>query len=709
MVLNSSLATAYVVGGITFVPLLLFTGLVLIKLVSVLTWATARPAAASEVDSGEEPFSGPFYKVGWLKVSRGEQPPLSDTSIGDLVKSYISGKAAARRHSASNVYFAVLKYNTLYLYDSEKQLDCKEVVRVGHYTVHIDPPHLQDFELFSRPQCIKLKRSVALEEGSSASASASASLHTNSNYYINCTRCIDKEDWYFALHKASRLQMPAEGHQPNTGETALGHSPLNQLILTVHSDEHHFQTQWLNAILGRLFFAVYKTQAIKAMLLRKAVAKVDKLNAQRPPFLGEITVRSVDPGHSLPSLTQPRLLGLSPTGELTAEAMLQYDGGFRIEIETVVRWKYSDHLRPLTVAIVLAITLKELQGKLFIKIKEPPTNRLWYGFYEPPKMEWLVEPVVWDKHVGYSVIVKAIETKIQELIIENMVLPNMDDIVFFSTDGMGGIFCGNDMAAEGNAVGTEAAPDKKVDTRKEEAKKEEVKKDTSKTDPQRKKIDEALLSTAKSLPELFSASPEKIQSLHPSSPHLLPPTTTDKIKKKRWFAKDSSRHPIPSFSDSVTLFPESQMAYSPKQRSLMNIAGTLLNRKQAVSDPPYPFITCTSPTTSPTSSPTISPCTVSLKDDVYDTLSLSSSYGTYASHSSMNETDIDTDFLLEQQKGMRLRKSGSMARLRAKSVASTAVSQVNVAPSLVHQLRSVRSTSHQLKQEKPEKVQNLVS
>ncbi|KAL0092723.1 putative integral membrane protein conserved region-domain-containing protein, partial [Phycomyces blakesleeanus] len=353
----------------------------------------------------------------------------------------------------------------------------------------IHPPGLQDFELFSRPQSIKL-----LEKKQPA-------------YYVNTNRCVDKEDWYFALRKASLLKMPQSGQAPTSTlsnnnnnsssnnnsrnrrlheTTHFDQASMNQLITTVHSDEHHFQTQWLNAMLGRLFFGVYKTNQVKEMLLKKAVFKIDKLNSQRPPFLGPIRVRSIDPGQSIPSFTQPRLLGLSPTGELTAEATMQYNGGFRIEIETVLKWRYSDRLPPLTVDIVLAITLKEMHGKFLMKIKEPPTNRIWYGFYEAPKMDWIVEPVVWDKQVVFSVVLNAIETKIQEIIIETMALPNMDDIVFFPTDGAGGIF--------------------------------------------------ELLSTAKSLPELFSAVPDR------HLPSLLTPShsasTAEKPKKRRWFAKD---------------------------------------------------------------------------------------------------------------------------------------------------------------------------
>ncbi|KAL0569446.1 hypothetical protein ABG067_009467, partial [Albugo candida] len=91
------------------------------------------------------------------------------------------------------------------------------------------------------------------------------------------------------------------------------------------------------------------------------MSKLDKINSKRPPFLGEISVVSVNPGHSLPRFTQPKLLGLDPTGELTAEAYIEYDGEFNIEISTKLKWKYSDRLKPFTIDLILGITLEKIQ------------------------------------------------------------------------------------------------------------------------------------------------------------------------------------------------------------------------------------------------------------------------------------------------------------------------------------------------------------
>ncbi|KAI9033703.1 putative integral membrane protein conserved region-domain-containing protein [Phycomyces nitens] len=691
-----SLAIAYLLGGLTLFPILLISILLISFVLSFLKRPSNKKSKPEEDPAyPDDRSASQFYKVGWLKVCRDDQLSSPGASFGGFVKSYIARKKGDK-NTANNVYFAVLKYTTLFLYDSEKQQECKGVIGLTNHSVSIHPPGLQDFELFSRPQSIKLELK---DSGAPLQDDSPIPTLSEQAYYVNCSRCVDKEDWYFALRKASMLKMPSGGQTPmstlnnNLHETThFNQAAMNQLITTVHSDEHHFQTQWLNAMLGRLFFGVYKTEQVKAMLLKKAVFKIDKLNSQRPPFLGPIRVRSIDPGQSIPSFTQPRLLGLSPTGELTAEATMQYDGGFRIEIETVLEWKYSDRLPPLTVDIVLAITLKEMHGRFLMKIKEPPTNRIWYGFYEAPKMEWIVEPVVWDKQVGFSVVLNAIETKMQEIIIETMALPNMDDIVFFPTDGAGGIF--GDAPDATPPPNDEKAPEDPVEPIEPSAPKETL----PKIDLKQLKADEELLSTAKSLPELFSAVPDRhVPSLTPS--HSA--STAEKPKKRRWFAKDSSEVVLsPSLSDSVAMQMDKDtlLSTSPQQRALMNLAETLLNRKHQ-DNSSVKQTTSTSPEyLSPATSPTTALISI---DDMFDSPSLSSSHGSSLSQEPLDiDIGLSTSLSIPNSSDPHLRKSASVARLRAKSQASTAISPVNVAPAM-HQLRAVRSLAidHEEKRE----------
>ncbi|GAN05632.1 hypothetical protein MAM1_0097c05104 [Mucor ambiguus] len=482
-----------------------------------------------------------FFKVGWLYVTRGAQTTGKSSSIGGIVKSYLSGNsnnARATSNAISNEdvnsisitengngnsnsifhYFAVLKFNTLYLYDSELQLDCKSIINVSNHHVQIYPHGLKDHELYSKSSRIQLKKkksSIYLE-------------NQQQEYYLHCNRCVDKEDWYIALLRASKLELTSSQHgEPPVKDlrgslensTHFDQDAMNHLISTIHSDPSHFELQWFNALLGRIFLGIYKTDRTKSFFYNKILKKIDKLNARRPPFLEEISLRSVDGGHAAPQITQPRFIHLSPQGEYTGDVQLFYDGHFRVELETVLKWKYSDRLPPIRIDLVLAITLKFIEGKMMIKIKEPPTNRAWMGFYKKPKMEWIVEPVVWEKRIGYSVVSKAIQTKIEEIFTETMVLPNMDDIVFFQTEGgLGGIF-----------------------GHEEEA------------------VNERILSSGvtslsyHSLPELYSAPSDLVVTADPFPPLSTSVSSTASIPiKKRWFKRSSNLPTTATMQEQVT-------------------------------------------------------------------------------------------------------------------------------------------------------------
>ncbi|KAI9300510.1 putative integral membrane protein conserved region-domain-containing protein [Cunninghamella echinulata] len=340
-----------------------------------------------------------LYKVGWLRMTFGS-PPI------------ISLKKPDQRS-----YFTVLKQHTLFLYDSEEQYDCQLVLSLKDYKVSVYPEDVLDPELFSRPYWIQLKPLLANE---------------NQTYYFHCHVCIEKEDWYHIFLQASgQPKFP----QPMS---------LEPLIQMIHSNSHHLEVQWFNALLSRLFMGIHLTKKFHQAIEKKIMAKVDKINARKPPFLGEIQVRNIDIGKqngSIPFITQPKLLSVSPQGECWLEFMLDYHGNnCTIEIATVLQWSYSDRLPPLTMDIVLSVSLQSIQGKMKLLIKPPPSNRLWYGFEGLPKMKWNIVPLVWEKKIGHSMVVKAIIKHLEEVFSDTMVLPHMDDTTFFDNAGFGGIY-----------------------------------------------------------------------------------------------------------------------------------------------------------------------------------------------------------------------------------------------------------------------------
>ncbi|KAG0284472.1 hypothetical protein BGZ97_008191, partial [Linnemannia gamsii] len=213
---------------------------------------------------------------------------------------------------------------------------------------------------------------------------------------------------------------------------------MNTLIRTIHSNEHQFQSAWLNALLGRIFLGVYKTPQIKDMVFQKMVDKLSRVRL--PNFLNDMRMKSVHLGDGVPLITRPKLLALKPNGDMVMDLSLLYQGGFRAEVEAEAVVTVTKKIQPIKVSLVLVMTLVRLEGRVQVWVKPPPCNRIWYGFYNKPQVEMKIEPVVSDKHIKSNLIIKAIENKMLEAIAETMVLPNMDDIPFSDSEGVGGIF-----------------------------------------------------------------------------------------------------------------------------------------------------------------------------------------------------------------------------------------------------------------------------
>jgi len=63
-----------------------------------------------------------------------------------------------------------------------------------------------------------------------------------------------------------------------------------------------------------------------------------------------------------------------------------------------------------------------------LKIKPPPSDRLWFGFYRLPDYDISIEPVVSNVALTWGPIQAAILKKVEEAMLEYVVLRNMDDI-----------------------------------------------------------------------------------------------------------------------------------------------------------------------------------------------------------------------------------------------------------------------------------------
>lgn len=72
--------------------------------------------------------------------------------------------------------------------------------------------------------------------------------------------------------------------------------------------------------------------------------------------------------------------------------------------------------KPYVVDLVLAVVLKSFEGNMIMQIKKPPSNRVWYGFTQMPKMEVEVQPVVSERKIQIGMVLKAIEKQLRDVV-----------------------------------------------------------------------------------------------------------------------------------------------------------------------------------------------------------------------------------------------------------------------------------------------------
>ncbi|KAG0346957.1 hypothetical protein BG004_000420 [Podila humilis] len=370
-------------------------------------------------------------KEGYVRMTRIPRLGPATETISDLMANILFQPKNARPKDS---YYAVLRYDTLFLYESDQQRDCKAVVPMNLFEVKIFPRNLPDNEVFNKEHPIQIKRKPDVIPSSSVLDNG------QDEYYIFIHTPVVKEDWYLALLYASKLRKPGT-KQKVQDKAQFDMEAIQNHIRILHSDKHHEHTRWFNSFLGRIFLGIYKTKKIQDVFIQKITRKTLKL--KRPSFLGEIKVRSFNVGHSIPYITRTKMHDLALNGELLAEFHLSYRGGVRVEIEVDVGLGLNT-LKPVKMTIVLAVLVKAISGMMTLKIKAPPTNRFWIGFQEPPEMDMVIEPIVADKAIKLNMVISAIDSKIREAMVEAIVLPNMDDYPFFDSQGTGGIFEGDE-------------------------------------------------------------------------------------------------------------------------------------------------------------------------------------------------------------------------------------------------------------------------
>ena len=343
---------------------------------------------------------------------------LFDRSQKPTIEPHKDG-AGKNVKKANNIFYVVLRHGHLMLYDDIQQLEVRYVISLEYHTVDVyagSEEVIPEGELWVKRHAIRLSRKRSKDSSEKLSLP----------FFLFSENLSEKEDFYHALLKNQEHSSPdvpiAEDFDT---------SYIVKLVQKLHSSEEQLQTRWLNALIGRLFLATYKTPEVEDFMRSKLTKKISRV--KKPAFITRISLHHIDTGSEAPFLTNPRLKDLTVNGDCVAEMDVEYTGGFRIEIGATARIDLGKRFGAREVDMLLAVTLKRVQGHLLVRFKPPPSNRLWFTFEKMPQMDLSLEPIVSSRKITYNIILNAMESRIREVFAESLVLPFWDDIPFLDT------------------------------------------------------------------------------------------------------------------------------------------------------------------------------------------------------------------------------------------------------------------------------------
>ncbi|KIV97865.1 hypothetical protein PV10_01568 [Exophiala mesophila] len=362
---------------------------------------------AGDVVSTESPS---VYQTMYRSIfDRSQKPTIEPNKDGP-------GKTVKK---ANNVFYVVLRHGHLMLYDDIQQLEVRYVISLDYHNVDIygGGEEIPEGELWMKKNAIRLSRKK-IRPGDYTSSLP---------FFLFSENLSEKEDFYFAILKNQERNIGDDAPLPQEFEV----QHIVTLVQKLHSSEEHLQTRWLNAMIGRLFLAMYKTPEMEQFIRMKLTKKISRV--KKPNFITKLALRKIDTGNSAPFITNPRLKDLTVNGDCVVEVDVNYSGHFRIEIAATARIELGSRFKPREVDMVLAATCKTLQGHVLLRFKPPPSNRIWVTFEKMPQLDLDIEPIVSSRQITYNVILRAIESRIREVVAETVVLPFWDDMPFLDT------------------------------------------------------------------------------------------------------------------------------------------------------------------------------------------------------------------------------------------------------------------------------------
>ncbi|WOO77312.1 putative PH domain-containing protein [Vanrija pseudolonga] len=388
-------------------------------------------------------------------------PKRSNYSTMATALRVASNYAQGKKEMPKDLFYVVIKGHILYVYESEARASCLVALDISRFDVAMEDKEGAftgiEGKMFAKRHALVMRRApedagkerrglaVVTSDMGDFDDSAEADNETLPWFFFSKANTVT-EDFYIALLKRN--------HQQPSNSNVFSFDSMQWLAEDIikREDIGGSGLLWLNAVLGRMFLGVCHTSLVADFI----TMKINKKLAQIPhiPYLGAVVTTQVVLGDVPPILTNPKLKELKADGTVVFNAHFEYkqrehvdSSGILLTIETTGSVKLKCSAR-----------IKTLKGDVEVKIKPPPSDRVWWGFVTMPETDMVLEPILLARTLTWKRISDLLEKQLREGMAEAVVLPNMDDIPFFDTSSLsirGGIF--NEAGREPAEEATESA------------------------------------------------------------------------------------------------------------------------------------------------------------------------------------------------------------------------------------------------------------
>ncbi|OLY78962.1 hypothetical protein AYI68_g6980 [Smittium mucronatum] len=374
--------------------------------------------------------------------------PEDPNCILDAKKSNFNNQSNLKKNSKHYfLCYAVLKGGNIFLYDSEKKNEGFGTIVLSEYTASLGfVDEFKESRAYSKKTPILLHRqdNLNISTGSSLTPDPNSANHAHKDqkiaYCLFTLQSTKKEDWYFAITSTilqintddiSKLQRSCFSMEWAQVKNVLDYRFKDKKDSNAPTSASDI---FLNALLGRLALGVMKTKAAHAFLKKKITKKFDSL--QLPSVIDQIEVLNLSIGKNIPLLSETKLSSYGQNGQINLETFIDYSGGLTILLKVTAK------LVNVKIPINFDLKVNRLRGSAVMSLKQPPSDRFWFGFKELPDIDLEIEPIFMQKKIKVKKIIDVLNSKILDSFKSSFVLPNMSDILFFipGKKSKGGIF-----------------------------------------------------------------------------------------------------------------------------------------------------------------------------------------------------------------------------------------------------------------------------